>query len=79
MPIALIELQKRIESLPGVHARQKDQATSIAQTEKMIVTRPKSESPRKVPSPMKGRATNGLGNQRFDPGCSIVNLSRKGK
>jgi len=46
MPIALIELQKRIESLPGVHARQKDQTTSIAQTEKMIVTRSKSESPR---------------------------------
>ena len=34
MPIALIELQKRIESLPGVYARQKHQTTSIRQTEK---------------------------------------------
>ena len=47
MPIALIELQKRIESLPGVYARQKHQTTSIAQMEKMIVTRSKSESPLK--------------------------------
>jgi len=79
MPIALIELQKRIESLPGVYARQKDQTTSITQTEKITVTRSKSESPRKVASPMEGSGTTGLGNQRFDPGCSIVNLSRKGK
>ena len=55
MPIALIELQIRIESLPGVHARQKDQTTSIAQMEKMIVTRSKSESPRKSCLPDEGK------------------------
>ena len=57
MPIALIELQKRIESLPGVYTRQKDQTTSIVQTEKTIVTRSKSESPRKSRLP-DGRERN---------------------